>query len=175
MWVFSTTEPAKWKSSFHWRAHFKKYEKDSLFPWYLKCLIKPASAFFCMLQCSEPQKLFNIANELLHTEEAYVKRLHLLDQVTLRLPHFTWFSLCVIPKSHHQCYSPVFCDHVRQIYFYHSGSDCLSWVFAFIQCLQMTLLCVSLLPLMHSLLTTSTAMLWFLPHELSKDILSGLL
>ncbi|KAH0630111.1 hypothetical protein JD844_012753 [Phrynosoma platyrhinos] len=33
------------------------------------------------LQCSEPQKLFNIANELLHTEEAYVKRLHLLDQV----------------------------------------------------------------------------------------------
>ncbi|XP_042306952.1 FYVE, RhoGEF and PH domain-containing protein 3 isoform X2 [Sceloporus undulatus] len=32
-------------------------------------------------QCSEPQKLFNIANELLHTEEAYVKRLHLLDQV----------------------------------------------------------------------------------------------
>uniref|UniRef100_A0A674JEJ6 FYVE, RhoGEF and PH domain containing 3 n=1 Tax=Terrapene triunguis TaxID=2587831 RepID=A0A674JEJ6_9SAUR len=28
-----------------------------------------------------PQKLFNIANELLHTEEAYVKRLHLLDQV----------------------------------------------------------------------------------------------
>lgn len=32
-------------------------------------------------QCTEPQKLFNIANELLHTEEAYVKRLHLLDQV----------------------------------------------------------------------------------------------
>uniref|UniRef100_A0A8C9F6Y4 FYVE, RhoGEF and PH domain containing 3 n=1 Tax=Pavo cristatus TaxID=9049 RepID=A0A8C9F6Y4_PAVCR len=29
----------------------------------------------------KPQKLFNIANELLHTEEAYVKRLHLLDQV----------------------------------------------------------------------------------------------
>uniref|UniRef100_A0A674JE88 FYVE, RhoGEF and PH domain containing 3 n=1 Tax=Terrapene triunguis TaxID=2587831 RepID=A0A674JE88_9SAUR len=32
-------------------------------------------------KCTEPQKLFNIANELLHTEEAYVKRLHLLDQV----------------------------------------------------------------------------------------------
>ncbi|XP_015276670.1 PREDICTED: FYVE, RhoGEF and PH domain-containing protein 3, partial [Gekko japonicus] len=32
-------------------------------------------------KCSEPQKLFNTANELLHTEEAYVKRLHLLDQV----------------------------------------------------------------------------------------------
>nr|XP_034962210.1 FYVE, RhoGEF and PH domain-containing protein 3 isoform X2 [Zootoca vivipara] len=32
-------------------------------------------------KCSEPQKLFNIASELLHTEEAYVKRLHLLDQV----------------------------------------------------------------------------------------------
>lgn len=37
------------------------------------------SRFF--FQCTEPQKLFNIANELLHTEEAYVKRLHLLDQV----------------------------------------------------------------------------------------------
>uniref|UniRef100_A0A452HNM7 FYVE, RhoGEF and PH domain containing 3 n=1 Tax=Gopherus agassizii TaxID=38772 RepID=A0A452HNM7_9SAUR len=32
-------------------------------------------------KCTEPQKLFNIASELLHTEEAYVKRLHLLDQV----------------------------------------------------------------------------------------------
>ncbi|KAM4652488.1 LOW QUALITY PROTEIN: FYVE, RhoGEF and PH domain-containing protein 3 [Discoglossus pictus] len=33
-------------------------------------------------KCTETQKLFNIANELLHTEEeAYVKRLHLLDQV----------------------------------------------------------------------------------------------
>nr|XP_033782166.1 FYVE, RhoGEF and PH domain-containing protein 3 [Geotrypetes seraphini] len=32
-------------------------------------------------KCTEPQKLFHIANELLHTEEAYVKRLHLLDQV----------------------------------------------------------------------------------------------
>lgn len=37
--------------------------------------------FFFFFQCTEPQKLFNIANELLHTEEAYVKRLHLLDQV----------------------------------------------------------------------------------------------
>ncbi|XP_041129660.1 FYVE, RhoGEF and PH domain-containing protein 3-like isoform X1 [Polyodon spathula] len=32
-------------------------------------------------KCTEPQKLFNIARELLQTEEAYVKRLHLLDQV----------------------------------------------------------------------------------------------
>lgn len=32
-------------------------------------------------QCSDPQKLLHIAQELLHTEEAYVKRLHLLDQV----------------------------------------------------------------------------------------------
>ncbi|XP_037654401.1 FYVE, RhoGEF and PH domain-containing protein 3 isoform X2 [Choloepus didactylus] len=32
-------------------------------------------------KCPEPQKLLNIARELLHTEEAYVKRLHLLDQV----------------------------------------------------------------------------------------------
>uniref|UniRef100_A0A096LYL8 FYVE, RhoGEF and PH domain containing 3 n=1 Tax=Poecilia formosa TaxID=48698 RepID=A0A096LYL8_POEFO len=30
--------------------------------------------------CSEAQKLLNIAKELLHTEEAYVKRLNLLDQ-----------------------------------------------------------------------------------------------
>uniref|UniRef100_A0A3B4T4Y7 FYVE, RhoGEF and PH domain containing 3 n=1 Tax=Seriola dumerili TaxID=41447 RepID=A0A3B4T4Y7_SERDU len=32
-------------------------------------------------ECSEAQKLLNIAKELLHTEEAYVKRLNLLDQV----------------------------------------------------------------------------------------------
>ncbi|KAM3871631.1 faciogenital dysplasia [Diretmus argenteus] len=32
-------------------------------------------------RCSEAQKLLNIATELLHTEEAYVKRLNLLDQV----------------------------------------------------------------------------------------------
>ncbi|XP_006876837.1 PREDICTED: FYVE, RhoGEF and PH domain-containing protein 3 [Chrysochloris asiatica] len=32
-------------------------------------------------KCSKSQQLFNIARELLHTEEAYVKRLHLLDQV----------------------------------------------------------------------------------------------
>ncbi|OBS57869.1 hypothetical protein A6R68_11002 [Neotoma lepida] len=34
-----------------------------------------------LTQCSDPQKLLNIAQELLHTEEAYVRRLHLLDQV----------------------------------------------------------------------------------------------
>ncbi|XP_028309972.1 faciogenital dysplasia isoform X2 [Gouania willdenowi] len=32
-------------------------------------------------KCSEAQKLLNITKELLHTEEAYVKRLNLLDQV----------------------------------------------------------------------------------------------
>lgn len=32
-------------------------------------------------KCSEPQKLLHIAQELLHTEETYVRRLHLLDQV----------------------------------------------------------------------------------------------
>nr|XP_040050242.1 faciogenital dysplasia [Gasterosteus aculeatus aculeatus] len=32
-------------------------------------------------RCSETQNLLNIAKELLHTEEAYVKRLNLLDQV----------------------------------------------------------------------------------------------
>ena len=37
----------------------------------------------CLPQCSEAQKLLNIAKELLQTEEAYVKRLNLLDQVTL--------------------------------------------------------------------------------------------
>uniref|UniRef100_A0A4W4DXD6 FYVE, RhoGEF and PH domain containing 3 n=1 Tax=Electrophorus electricus TaxID=8005 RepID=A0A4W4DXD6_ELEEL len=35
----------------------------------------------CLESKSESQKLFNIAKELLHTEEAYVKRLNLLDQV----------------------------------------------------------------------------------------------
>ncbi|KAM8830002.1 faciogenital dysplasia isoform 1-T4 [Synchiropus picturatus] len=32
-------------------------------------------------KCSETQKLLNIAKELLHTEEAYIRRLDLLDQV----------------------------------------------------------------------------------------------
>uniref|UniRef100_A0A8C4EHM3 FYVE, RhoGEF and PH domain containing 3 n=1 Tax=Dicentrarchus labrax TaxID=13489 RepID=A0A8C4EHM3_DICLA len=36
---------------------------------------------FGTANCSEAQKLLNIAKELLHTEEAYVKRLNLLDQV----------------------------------------------------------------------------------------------
>ncbi|XP_004384303.2 FYVE, RhoGEF and PH domain-containing protein 3 isoform X1 [Trichechus manatus latirostris] len=34
-----------------------------------------------MAKSPKPQQLFNIAQELLHTEEAYVKRLHLLDQI----------------------------------------------------------------------------------------------
>ncbi|CAO2596004.1 FYVE, RhoGEF and PH domain-containing protein 3 [Lemmus lemmus] len=34
-----------------------------------------------LTQCSDPQKLLHIAQELLHTEEAYMRRLHLLDQV----------------------------------------------------------------------------------------------
>lgn len=34
-----------------------------------------------LAQCSDPQKLLHIAQELLHTEETYVRRLHLLDQV----------------------------------------------------------------------------------------------
>ncbi|XP_013912398.1 PREDICTED: FYVE, RhoGEF and PH domain-containing protein 3-like [Thamnophis sirtalis] len=48
---------------------------------------EPEIADISKLECidvnkySEPQKLFNIANELLHTEEAYVNRLYLLDQV----------------------------------------------------------------------------------------------
>ncbi|XP_030061991.1 FYVE, RhoGEF and PH domain-containing protein 3 [Microcaecilia unicolor] len=41
----------------------------------------PKSEDLDVNKCTEPQKLFHIANELLHTEEAYVKRLHLLDQV----------------------------------------------------------------------------------------------
>ncbi|CAH6800146.1 Fgd3 [Phodopus roborovskii] len=34
-----------------------------------------------LTQCSDPQKRLHIAQELLNTEEAYVRRLHLLDQV----------------------------------------------------------------------------------------------
>ncbi|XP_025052911.1 FYVE, RhoGEF and PH domain-containing protein 3 isoform X1 [Alligator sinensis] len=41
----------------------------------------PKLEYLDVNKCTEPQKLFNIANELLHTEEAYVRRLHLLDQV----------------------------------------------------------------------------------------------
>lgn len=36
----------------------------------------------CVLQLSVQQRVFNIANELLHTEIAYVTKLHLLDQVS---------------------------------------------------------------------------------------------
>lgn len=55
---------------------------------------------WCLLvsfpQCSEAQKLLNIAKELLHTEEAYVKRLNLLDQVTTRLcAHLFFLCMCL--------------------------------------------------------------------------------
>lgn len=36
----------------------------------------------CVSQLSVQQRVFNIANELLHTEIAYVTKLHLLDQVS---------------------------------------------------------------------------------------------
>ncbi|XP_029776658.1 FYVE, RhoGEF and PH domain-containing protein 3 isoform X3 [Suricata suricatta] len=41
----------------------------------------PPRAHVDSAKCSEPQKLLHIAQELLHTEETYVRRLHLLDQV----------------------------------------------------------------------------------------------
>lgn len=47
-------------------------------------LLSPSHSLSQGLQ-SESQKLFNIAQELLHTEEAYVKRLNLLDQVSFTL------------------------------------------------------------------------------------------
>nr|XP_061779484.1 faciogenital dysplasia [Nerophis lumbriciformis] len=40
----------------------------------------PAGYLVDAHKCSEAQRLLNIAKELLHTEEAYVKRLNLLDQ-----------------------------------------------------------------------------------------------
>lgn len=40
----------------------------------------------CALQLSVQQRVFNIANELLHTEIAYVTKLHLLDQVSYYQP-----------------------------------------------------------------------------------------
>lgn len=41
--------------------------------------------FFCVrcVQMSVQQRVFNIASELLHTEIAYVSKLHLLNQVDL--------------------------------------------------------------------------------------------
>lgn len=48
-------------------------------PWYQPHL--PGDLWFLSLQCPKSQKLLHIAQELLHTEETYVKRLHLLDQV----------------------------------------------------------------------------------------------
>lgn len=43
---------------------------------------------FISVQMSVQQRVFNIANELLHTETAYVSKLHLLDQVSHL--HRTW-------------------------------------------------------------------------------------
>lgn len=84
--------------------------KDSLVSSHVEHLLKMGLAFFISFQCSEPQKLFNIANELLHTEEAYVKRLHLLDQVSLFLLYFffelfliSWFVSYYIPSQSLSC------------------------------------------------------------------------
>ncbi|KAM5336774.1 FYVE, RhoGEF and PH domain-containing protein 3 isoform 2-T3 [Glossophaga mutica] len=41
----------------------------------------PPRAHVDPAKCPKPQELFHIAQELLHTEETYVRRLHLLDQV----------------------------------------------------------------------------------------------
>ncbi|XP_045700906.1 FYVE, RhoGEF and PH domain-containing protein 3 isoform X1 [Phyllostomus hastatus] len=41
----------------------------------------PARAHADPAKCPNPQELLHIAQELLHTEETYVRRLHLLDQV----------------------------------------------------------------------------------------------
>lgn len=67
-----------------------------------------------VLQCSEAQKLLNITKELLHTEEAYVKRLNLLDQVTsglsrrLSVAHgnLTWDSLIACAPHFNFLYVP---------------------------------------------------------------------
>lgn len=40
-----------------------------------------AECVFVCVQLSVQQRVFNIANELLHTEITYVSKLHLLDQV----------------------------------------------------------------------------------------------
>ncbi|KAL1020540.1 hypothetical protein UPYG_G00001430 [Umbra pygmaea] len=47
----------------------------------LQSLAPPTAQRQESLEMSVQQRVFNIANELLHTEKAYVSRLHLLDQV----------------------------------------------------------------------------------------------
>lgn len=61
---------------------------------------------------SESQKLFKIAQELLHTEEAYVKRLNLLDQV-----HFTYiYTLNTISCFRHYTFFVISCFKPKYIF-----------------------------------------------------------
>lgn len=58
------------------------------------------------LQCSGPQKLLHIAQELLRTEETYVRRLHLLDQVAHVfevLPLSTTRALVAVSEANSAC------------------------------------------------------------------------
>lgn len=61
----------------------------------------------CVLQLSVQQRVFNIANELLHTEIAYVTKLHLLDQVSRPLMTLRCVPVSVIRGSVIRVCSPL--------------------------------------------------------------------
>ncbi|KAJ8265097.1 hypothetical protein COCON_G00141960 [Conger conger] len=56
-------------------------DESELTPTALQPLVLPKAERQDSCELSVQQRVFNIANELLHTEKAYVSRLHLLDQV----------------------------------------------------------------------------------------------
>ncbi|KAJ8371328.1 hypothetical protein SKAU_G00113560 [Synaphobranchus kaupii] len=56
-------------------------DESELTPTALRPLVLPKTERQDSCELSIQQRVFNIANELLHTEKAYVSRLHLLDQV----------------------------------------------------------------------------------------------
>lgn len=63
-------------------------------------LINSYVRFVCLfVQLSVHQRVFNIANELLHTEISYVSKLHLLDQVSSGGKFSKW----IIFEEHFLC------------------------------------------------------------------------
>lgn len=59
----------------------------------------PGELWILSPQHAKPQKLLQIAQELLHTEETYVRRLHLLDQVAAGRGRPSLFLWAVSPAS----------------------------------------------------------------------------
>lgn len=86
-------------------------------------LINSYVRFVCLfVQLSVHQRVFNIANELLHTEISYVSKLHLLDQVSSGGKFSKW----IICEEHF--YVLLSCCHENLSTFPASDGRCLFWL-----------------------------------------------